>query len=283
MLPRRSPTRWRRSALRSGAEIGERLKKTQGMSRRDVVRQLVAAQKSNRGAAGYSRWVNRPIGRQFAAVAHLAGLSPNQVSLVSAVFTCGGIALVATVRPSWWQAVIVVLTLVIGYALDSADGQVARLQGSGSPAGEWLDHVLDALKISTFHLAVAISWFRWYDLHDAGWLLIPLAFGAISAVFFFTLMLSDMLRRIARVESGGTSVTTSTVNPNEAAPMLRSIVVLPNDYGVLCLTMVLLPAQTAFIVLYSVLAACNLLFLLAGCARWFREMKALRRVAATAI
>lgn len=241
--------------------------------RGEIVARLASAQKSNRGAAGYSRWVNRPLGRQFAALAYLAGLGPNQVSLLSALFTYSAIVAVATVPPTWPLAIAVTGGLIIGYALDSADGQVARLQGSGSVAGEWLDHVLDAIKIATFHLAIAITWFRHYDLGRDAWLLVPLGFGAVSSVFFFALILSDLLRRIERVRSGGTSVTTASVNPNEAASVLRSLVVLPNDYGLLCLTMVLLPLHRTFTAVYAFLAASNALFLLAGLYRWFREMR----------
>jgi len=246
-------------------------------SRQEVVERLAAAQKSNRGAAGYSRWVNRPLGRQFAAVAYRAGCSPNQVSLLSAACTYLAIVLVATLRPTWPMAVGATGLLVIGYALDSADGQVARLSGTGSVAGEWLDHVLDAIKIATFHLAVAICWFRHFDLQHAAWLLVPLGFSAISSVFFFALILSDLLRRVDRVKRGGTSVTTASVNPNEAASVLRSLVVLPNDYGLLCLVMVLLPLHRTFQGVYALLAAANALFLLAGLSRWLREMRGLGR------
>jgi phosphatidylglycerophosphate synthase len=243
---------------------------------RDVVARLATAQKSNRGAAAYSRWVNRPLGRQLAAAAYLRGLSPNQVSLLGATFTMAGIAVVACVRPSWPVAVLVVAALVLGYALDSADGQVARLRGTGSPAGEWLDHVLDAVKIATFHLAIAISWYRFERPGHAWTLLIPLGFAAVHSVFFFALVLSDMLRRIDRLQHGGTSETTSRVNTDERAGVWRSLVVLPNDYGLFCLIMILLPSHTAFAVVYGALALVNGGLLLVGCLRWFREMSRLQ-------
>ena len=72
-------------------------------------------------------------------------------------------------------------------------------------------------------------------------------------------------------------MTTSSLDPNEAAPVLRSLIVLPNDYGVLCLSIVLIPIHNIFIVVYSILLAANALFLATGCARWFREMKNLGR------
>src|SRR3954447_9411537 len=157
---------------------------TERPGRRAIVAQLAGAQKSNRGAAGYSRWVNRPFGRQLAAVSYLAGLRPNQVSAISAVFTFSAIVAMATVRPTWTSAVLVTAGLVVGYAFDSADGQVARLRGGGSAAGEWLDHVFDAVKASLFHIAVAIAWFRFYDFEHPAMLLIPLAFAVVASVFF---------------------------------------------------------------------------------------------------
>ncbi|WP_304048987.1 CDP-alcohol phosphatidyltransferase family protein [Jatrophihabitans endophyticus] len=236
---------------------------------------LKSAQKSNRGAAGYSRWVNRPLGRRLAAGAYLTGLTPNQVSCLSATFTYAAIAVIAVVRPSWPMAVLVTLALVLGYALDSADGQVARLRGGGSIDGEWLDHVFDALKIATFHLAVAVSWYRFYGLAHPSLLLVPLAFSAVSSTFFFAITLSDFLRRVDRAKAGGSVVTTASLNPDERAGVLRSLVVLPNDYGLLCLLLVLLPVHDAFIVLYTALTVANLGFLVVGAARWLREMRAL--------
>jgi phosphatidylglycerophosphate synthase len=245
------------------------------LTRRQVVSELARAQKSNRGAAGYSRWVNRRVGRQLAAVAYLMGLTPNQVSCISAVFTFSAISSLAIWHPGWPLAVFATLGLLIGYAFDSADGQVARLRGGGSPSGEWLDHVLDSAKASAFHIAIAIAWFRFFHFSHPAMLLIPLGFAIVAAVFFFAMILSDMLRRIERASLGGTSVTTSSVNPDEAAPILRSLIVLPNDYGVLCLSMLLIALHDAFVAVYTLLFIANGLFLAAGCSRWFREMGAL--------
>ena len=43
---------------------------------------LVGAQKSNHNAPAYSRWVNRPLGRVFAATAYRLGITPNQPLLL---------------------------------------------------------------------------------------------------------------------------------------------------------------------------------------------------------
>jgi phosphatidylglycerophosphate synthase len=244
------------------------------MSRREIVARLAAAQKSNRGAGAYSRLVNRPLGRQIASFAVIAGLGPNQVSLISAVFSYAGIALIALVRPGVVMGIAIALLLIVGYAFDSADGQVARVTGRGSVAGEWLDHVIDAAKIVALHCTIAVCWYRFYDI-GRGFLLVPLGYAVVASVFFFAIVLADMLRRIARVEAGGSAVTTASVSPQEAAPWLRSLVALPYDYGVLCIAVAFLGVHRPFVVIYTVLFAGNVLSLVAGCVRWFREMRTL--------
>ena len=244
---------------------------------------LGRAQKTNRGTPAYSRWVNRPLGRRLAALAFCARRTPNQVTIASAAATAAGLILIMTVSPTWPQAVVVTALLAAGYALDSADGQLARLLGRGSLAGEWLDHVVDAVKTSSFHLAVAVAWYRFFDLRSATPVLIPLGFAVVSTVFYFALMLTDSLRRLERVRAGLSGVPMASVDPDEAAPMLRSLLATVNDYGLLILVMLLLPAHAVFVAVYTVLAVGNASFLVAGGIKWFREMvaaDAVRRVVA---
>jgi phosphatidylglycerophosphate synthase len=156
--------------------------------------QLGAAQKGRgRGAPAYSLYVNRPVGRVIAAGAYAVGLTPNQVTAVSAGLTFTGIVLLATVPPSLLLGVVVWLLLAAGYAWDSADGQVARLRGGGSLAGEWLDHVVDAAKLVSLHVAVAVGAFRFFDAPVA-WILVPLGFAIVATVAFFGMILNDLLR-----------------------------------------------------------------------------------------
>jgi phosphatidylglycerophosphate synthase len=251
---------------------------TDRLDRRAALDRLRSAQKSNRGAAPYSRWINRRIGRQIAAIAYPAGLSPNQVTAISGLFTFPALAAIAVFRPTWWNSILIVAALLLGYAFDSADGQVARLRGGGSYAGEWLDHVLDSIKNSAFHLVIAVCWYRFYD-ESRGFCLLPLGFAVVSAVFFFAMVLADLLRRVDRAKRGLTAVTTSSVDPNEPAPILRTLIVLPNDYGVLCLALLFLALPAAMIGVYAFLFAANTAYLLAGGYRWFREMRAMDRSA----
>ncbi len=164
-------------------------------SLRDVVGELSRVQKPSAGTPAYSRFVNRRIGRVFAAAAFLGRRTPNQVSLASGFCSLVGIVLIATVRPSVTLALAVTALLVLGYGLDSADGQLARLRGGGSPLGEWLDHMIDAVKIVLLHSAVLVSFYRFDAFSNELVLLIPLVYVCMSSVLFFGLILIDQLRR----------------------------------------------------------------------------------------
>lgn len=240
-----------------------------GPTYRQTVHSLSAAQKAAApGAPAYSILVNRKVGRLLAAAAYRAGLSPNAVTGISALFTFTGITLVATLEPSWVLAITVWLALALGYAFDSADGQVARLRGGGSVAGEWLDHVVDALKISSLHLAVLITAYRHFDLQQAGWLLVPIGFCVVSAVSFFAMILNDHLKEIAALKSGAMA-------SRKTGSRLRSILLIPTDYGFLCLAFLLLGSPVAFFVLYAVLFAANTGHLGLAAVKWFRDMQSL--------
>jgi len=236
----------------------------------DVVARLAAAQKSSIKAPAWTRWVNRPLGRRLAAGAFLLGLTPNQVTFVSAVFTFGALTTVALVPPSAAVAVTVSGALLLGYALDSADGQLARLRGGGSPLGEWLDHVTDSVKNASVHLVIAVSWFRFWEPAQDGWLVVPLAFSVVSTTFFFSLNLTHQFRRAHR--QGEVHEDQPAVQ-QPPAPVLPSLLTLPNDYGLLCVTFTLLATGTLFAGVYSALLVANFAFLAVGLAKWFVELR----------
>ncbi|MFP8964495.1 CDP-alcohol phosphatidyltransferase family protein [Streptomyces nanhaiensis] len=238
------------------------------MSRfRYAVGELAAAQKSARGVSLYSRYVNRPAGRLLAAAAYGARMSPNQVTAASAVSTFTGVALIALLPPSHALALGVFAALVTGFALDSADGQLARLTRRGSAAGEWLDHVVDCAKMLALHMAVLVSFHRHFGFSDPVYLLIPLGFQFAAVTVFFGGVLTEQLKRNARAAGGGV-----TAAPPAAPSTLRSVALLPVDYGLLCAVFLFLGSRELFLVLYCALLAAHLLFLPAFLAKWYREL-----------
>ncbi len=231
---------------------------------RNALDQLRGAQKTAaRGAPAYSRFINRRLGRYLAAAALAAGLTPNAVTGISAVFTFGAIGFLLAFPPSWLLGTCVSFALVVGYAFDSADGQLARLTGKGSPAGEWLDHMVDAVKTAALPLSLAVALFR-FDAADRIWLLVPLGSALVCSVLFFCMILTEQLRRQRGVES----VADDSARPS----WVRSVLVVPMDYGLLCLSFLLYGAVPVFLWVYTAIFAATAAFLVLAAVKWFREL-----------
>lgn len=230
-----------------------------------ATRELGNAQKSAAGVPAYTRYINRPLGRLAAALAYLAGLSANQVTVLSGLISFVSLTALAVFEPSWSLGFAVATGLVVGYILDSADGQLARLRGGGSLAGEWLDHVVDAARMPALHLAVLIALFRFASDLPVNYLLIPIGYLLVSVVRFFALILAEQMRRYA-----------TAVPPNGGAPdgnsVLKSLLGLPGDFGVLCVIFLTWGNTILFLALYGALFVANLLLMGASLRRRYREL-----------
>ncbi|WP_346621721.1 CDP-alcohol phosphatidyltransferase family protein [Blastococcus montanus] len=239
----------------------------------EALAQLRSAGKSNYGIPLYSRVVNRPLGRRFAAVAHVLGMTPNQVTAVSAALTFTAIVIVATMPPGVVMGVVVAALLCLGYALDSSDGQLARLRGGGTLTGEWLDHMIDCAKNASIHLAVLISLYRFGGVDETA-LALPAAFQVVVTVLFFGNTLIEQLRGGPRPvrDAGG------------RRSMIRSVLIAPADYGLLCVAFVAFGWRPIFLTAYAVLLLGNIAYLTGALVRWRRQLAQLDadRRAATA-
>lgn len=234
---------------------------------RETLGRMAAAQKPGRGAPPYSRWINRRMGRVIAAAAYTVGATPNGVTGVSALFTGSAIAVIALVDPVWWLGFVVGGLLVLGYAFDAADGQLARLRGGGSRAGEWLDHMVDVTKTCLLHIAVVVSLARFGGAPGEAFLLVPLGYLTVSVVLFFGMMLVDQLRRAA--------ADGAPPAPREGSGLLQTLIALPTDYGIVCLAFLLFGWREPFLVVYTLLFAAHTVVLLGALAKWWRELRAL--------
>ena len=234
---------------------------------RATIHNLRSAQKPGRGAPPYSRWINRRLVRYLAAAAVQLGLTPDQVTMISALFTYASLVLVIVIPPMWWLGILVALLLVIGYALDSAGGQLARLRGGGSKAGEWLDHVVDATKIGVMHSAVLVSFYR-FSGERSTVLIVPLVFIVASFVFFFGMILTDQLRRAA-----ASAVGHAYSKPAGPGGAFQTLVAIPTDYGLVCLSFALLGAHVVFVVAYALPALAQLVITAGVLVRWWLELR----------
>ncbi|KAD3515241.1 CDP-alcohol phosphatidyltransferase [Arthrobacter yangruifuii] len=247
--------------------------------------QLRRAQKTRKGVPLYLLYVNRPAGRAVAAALRPTRVTPNQVTWAGAALTYGALLWLALWAQPGPAAALTGVLLAAGYVLDSADGQLARLRGSSSAYGEWLDHVLDNGRMTVMHVAVFCFLARTTD-YDV--VLLALACGVFllaSSLIFFGGVLFDQLARNARTDPGpagaadgrfapaGTPAAgTPAAGTPQASPdrrlLLRSVVMLPVDYGITCLAFLLVPAPSAFLAVYLVLAAAHVVIGAAFMRHW---------------
>lgn len=223
---------------------------------------LHAAQKPGVGVPAYTRWVNRWLARFVAAVARRVGLSPNVVSLAGFLVSLLGLAvfLLAPFEP-WLVGLVTAVLLAIGFVLDSADGQLARLTGTASPAGEWLDHVFDAVRSPAVHLSIVIVALSRDEVTP--WLpVVAVVFTLVQTGQFSSQMLAGML--LDRRQG-----------PRTAARRGQSWVLLPTDTGVMCWIFVLWAWPVVFTGVYGLVMLASLVLALASMRRRFRELSAL--------
>ena len=213
---------------------------------------LARAQKSGAGVPAYTRWINRRVARWVAAAAASAGFGPNAVTLASAALSAAGLVVLVAAPVSAGAGLAAAVLLAAGYVFDSADGQVARLTRRSGPAGEWLDHVVDAIRTPLVHIGVAVAAFVHGQGDDGwshtGWLMgTALAYSVLSGAQFMSQILAEQLS--AR---HGRTVA-------EPSGELKSLTLLPTDPGVLCWTFALWGEPALFAAAYTALLAANLL------------------------
>ena len=234
-----------------------------GARYRSSLAALAQAQKTPRGVSLYSTWVNRPVGRRLASLADVLHLRPNHVTVLSAACSLTAVGLLAGLTPSVLLGVVVAGLLVLGFALDSADGQLARLRRSGSRSGEYLDHMLDCALKSTLHAAVLVSFYRSGERGLE--LLVPLAFSSVSVLLFFGGILVTKLRQ--------ESPQPGVARPGERlSDRTSSVLLLPADHGVLCLSFLLLGLGEVFLAVYGLLLLVNAALTAVFAVVWMKEL-----------
>lgn len=221
---------------------------------------LRSAQKPARGVSLYSSRVNRPAGRWLAALAARLRFTPDQITWASALVSLVGVVLIAVPTATPLTGVLAGLALMAAFALDSADGQLARLRGGGTPAGEWLDHVVDCGVKICLHSAVLVAWYRSGVAEP--WLFVPLLFLLASLVLFQG---GTLAAKLHEKRGGGKAEATGVRR-------FSSVLLLPVDHGVICAAFLLWGLPQVFAPLYLALALAHSALLVALSRHWYGQL-----------
>lgn len=192
----------------------------------------------------------------FAYAAWRMGLKPTHLSFVNLLLGIGASAGVIAYIPAardgapWWPVAIAALVLwQVAYMLDCADGQLARVTGTGSDAGARVDILCDiAIQASVVSVVVAVT-----SAYTPG---LPAWCGAAFAALWMTNLVTAVMAK----EDDGVSMVKST-------SIVVRLIKLVRDYGfiIVVIALALIQPELMAVVLLG-FGAVNALFLLASIA-----------------
>ncbi|WP_430783705.1 CDP-alcohol phosphatidyltransferase family protein [Actinoplanes sp. G11-F43] len=99
-------------------------------------------------------------------VAPYRWITPNILTLIASIFGFGAAACFAVGET--WYLVAGGLLFHISFVVDCMDGKIARLNGTGTMFGQWLDFVLDRVRV--FFIALALFGGQFVRTDDVAWL-----------------------------------------------------------------------------------------------------------------
>lgn len=116
---------------------------------------------TNRGGGLFSEAVSQRLGAGFALTAYRLGLAPTALTLANLVLGLAvSVVVVANAGAGWWVGLLALVGWQVAYALDCADGQLARVTGKANPAGARVDVLCDVaaqIALVTAVSAVAVA------------------------------------------------------------------------------------------------------------------------------
>lgn len=216
---------------------------------------------TNRGGGLYSETVSQRLGAVLAYAASRLRLTPTAVTLANLVLGLAASTVVVALAPraasgdvpAAVPGLVALLGWQLAYALDCADGQLARVTGQASPAGARLDILCDVA--AQIGLVAALGATAAAYRSVPAWLI-----AAFAGTWMVNLVTSVM-------QSGPHH---ASMVPSRSLPV--RVVKLVRDYGavvLLCALVLLFAPQWTVLVLIA-FTAVNGLFLLASIAHTAR-------------
>jgi phosphatidylglycerophosphate synthase len=176
---------------------------------------------ANRGGGLFSEQVSQRIGARIAAFAQRRGISPTVLTVANLGVAClASFVVIGLAGPvadgavwAWPVGLLALLGWQVAYALDCADGQLARVTGQASPAGARVDVLCDvAAQIGLVSALAATAAAQVPD--TPAWLL---------AAFAGTWMV-NLVTSVLQNGAQAASMVTSTALPVRVLKLVR-------DYG----------------------------------------------------
>jgi phosphatidylglycerophosphate synthase len=120
-------------------------------------------------------------------------IRPNTLTLVAAGLMLSAAGVIAAGISGWTGRIAVAVCLSLALVLDTADGRLARLQGTSSALGRWLDQVLDELADLALHAAIA--WAAFARDGRPIWLVLGIVYASGKYLFLVQSLLGNELEQ----------------------------------------------------------------------------------------
>jgi phosphatidylglycerophosphate synthase len=144
-----------------------------------------------------------PLARRLADRLCPTSIRPNAVTVASGLLMIGAATLVAAGAGDWLGRSVIALALATALVLDTADGRLARLQGTYSAFGQWLDQVVDELVDLALHAAIAWAAFRSHG--SPLWLVVGIIYASSKYLFLVESLLGNELEQGEKLHRTPTS------------------------------------------------------------------------------
>jgi hypothetical protein len=132
-----------------------------------------------------------PLAERLAESLRPTSIRPNLLTVAAGALMLTAAGMVAALEDAWIARALVALALSTALVLDTADGRLARLQGTSSAFGRWLDQVLDELADLALHAAIA--WAAFCRDGHPGWLVLGMTYASAKYLFLIQSHLGNEL------------------------------------------------------------------------------------------
>ncbi|WP_122980717.1 CDP-alcohol phosphatidyltransferase family protein [Actinoplanes teichomyceticus] len=152
-------------------------------------------------------------------VAPYRWITPNVLTLVATVIGAGAMVSFAQGDRQW--LIVGALLFHLSFVVDCMDGKIARLNGTGTVFGQWLDFVLDRVRV--FFCAITLFGGQYAQHHDVAYLWL------MAVAIFLDLIRYLNGSQVAKVRRGMTDKLDSLKQPLELHPQPAQDMSEPGD------------------------------------------------------
>jgi phosphatidylglycerophosphate synthase len=132
-----------------------------------------------------------PLAEKLVDTLRPTAIRPNAVTLAATGLMLVAAAMIASGATGWPGRAAVASAMAIALVLDTADGRLARLQGTSSALGRWLDQVCDELADMALHAAIA--WSAFCESGMVIWLVLGILYASGKHLFLIQSLRGDEL------------------------------------------------------------------------------------------